>query len=89
MEGPHGLDHNGPMPWLLYRYILRELLKVFALTASVLVLIIAFGAAIKPLAGDDLIGPAQTAKYILLAIDPHVVRVDGLRICSQGSLILE
>ncbi|MHC4767748.1 MAG: LptF/LptG family permease, partial [Planctomycetota bacterium] len=30
----------------------------------------AFGAAIKPLAGDDLIGPLQTAKYIMLAAVP-------------------
>jgi lipopolysaccharide export LptBFGC system permease protein LptF len=58
------------MPWLLYRYILGQLLRVFALCASVLVLVIAFGAAIKPLAGDDLIGPLQTAKYIMLAIVP-------------------
>ncbi|MHC5007046.1 MAG: hypothetical protein ACYTGF_06770 [Planctomycetota bacterium] len=58
------------MPWLLYRYLLGELLRVFALCASVLVLVIAFGAAIKPLAGDDLIGPLQTAKYIMLAAVP-------------------
>ncbi|MHC4181408.1 MAG: hypothetical protein ACYSWU_28245, partial [Planctomycetota bacterium] len=58
------------MPWLLYRYLLGELLRVFALCAAVLVLVIAFGAAIKPLAGDDLIGPLQTAKYIMLAAVP-------------------
>jgi lipopolysaccharide export LptBFGC system permease protein LptF len=58
------------MPWLLYRYLLAELLRVFTLCASVLVLVIAFGAAIKPLAGDDLIGPLQTAKYIMLAAVP-------------------
>ncbi|MHC4422122.1 MAG: LptF/LptG family permease [Planctomycetota bacterium] len=58
------------MPWLLYRYLMGELLRVFALCASVLVLVIAFGAAIKPLAGDDLIGPLQTAKYIMLAAVP-------------------
>jgi lipopolysaccharide export LptBFGC system permease protein LptF len=58
------------MPWLLYRYLMGELLRVFALSASVLVLVIAFGAAIKPLAGDDLIGPLQTFKYIMLAAVP-------------------
>jgi lipopolysaccharide export LptBFGC system permease protein LptF len=58
------------MPWLLYRYLLGELLRVFALCATVLVLVIAFGAAIKPLAGDDLIGPLQTVKYIMLAAVP-------------------
>jgi len=36
----------------------------------VLVLVVAFGAAIKPLAADDLAGPLQVAKYIMLAIVP-------------------
>ena len=58
------------MSWMLYRYILGELLRVFALSATVLVLVVAFGAAIKPLAGDDLAGPLQVAKYIMLAIVP-------------------
>ncbi|MHC4219428.1 MAG: LptF/LptG family permease [Planctomycetota bacterium] len=58
------------MPWLLYRYLMGQLLRVFVLCASVLVLVIAFGAAIQPLAGDDLIGPLQTAKYIMLATVP-------------------
>ena len=58
------------MPWMLYRYIMGELLRVFALSATVLVLVVAFGAAIKPLAGDDLAGPLQAAKYIMLAIVP-------------------
>lgn len=58
------------MPWLLYRYLLGDLLRVFGLTASVLVLVTAFGAAIKPLAAEDLMGPLQTGKYIALAIVP-------------------
>ncbi|MEE8154186.1 MAG: LptF/LptG family permease [Phycisphaerales bacterium] len=58
------------MPWLLYRYILGELLRVFALSCGVLVMVIAFGAAIKPLAANDLIGAWQTAKYIMLAAIP-------------------
>ncbi len=58
------------MPRLLFRYFLRELLRVFGISAAVLVLVIAFGAAIKPLAADDLFGPLQTAKFILLAIVP-------------------
>lgn len=70
MVGRRGGGHNGRMPWLLYRYILVELLKVFGISASVLVLVSAFGAAIQPLATEDLMGPLQTAKYILLAIVP-------------------
>src|SRR5436189_4191181 len=58
------------MPWLLYRYILRDLLRVVGLTASVLVTVIAFGATIKPLANDTLLDAAQTAKYMGLAIVP-------------------
>ncbi len=55
---------------MLYRYFMGELLRVFVLSATVLVLVVAFGAAIKPLAADDLGGPLQIAKYITLAIVP-------------------
>ncbi len=55
---------------MLYRYFMGELLRVFLLSAAVLVLVVAFGAAIKPLAADDLGGPLQVAKYITLAIVP-------------------
>lgn len=58
------------MPWLLYRYILGELLRVMVLTTGILVTIIAFGAAIKPLTNEDLLSAGQTAKYIGLAIVP-------------------
>ncbi len=55
---------------MLYRYIMGDLLRVFLLSSMVLVLVVAFGAAIKPLAADDLAGPLQVAKYIMLAIVP-------------------
>ena len=55
---------------LLDRYILGDLLRVIGLTTAVLVTVIAFGAAIKPLADDNLLTAAQTAKYIALAIVP-------------------
>jgi lipopolysaccharide export LptBFGC system permease protein LptF len=58
------------MPWLLYRYILGELLRVMVLTTAILVTVIAFGAAIKPLTNEDLLSAGQTAKYIVLAIVP-------------------
>jgi hypothetical protein len=41
--------------------MMAELLRVFGLTAAVLVLVVAFGAAIKPLAAEALVGPLQTA----------------------------
>ncbi|MCH6550730.1 MAG: LptF/LptG family permease [Planctomycetes bacterium] len=58
------------MPLLFYRYLLGDLLRVLALSTAVLVTVIAFGAAIKPLAADSLLSAAQTAKYIVLAIVP-------------------
>ena len=58
------------MPRLLYRYILSDLLRVGLLTTAVLVTVIAFGAAIKPLANEALLSASQTIKYIALAIVP-------------------
>lgn len=58
------------MPPLLSRYILVELLKVIALTTVVLVTVIAFGAAVKPLANNALLDVQQTLKYVLLATVP-------------------
>lgn len=58
------------MPWTLYRSILADLLRIILLTTAILVTVIAFGAAIKPLANDRLLDAAQTAKYIGLVIVP-------------------
>ncbi|MDY7109174.1 MAG: LptF/LptG family permease, partial [Planctomycetota bacterium] len=58
------------MPRLLYRYMLWDLIRVALLTTAVLVTVIAFGAAIKPLAKEALLTAGQTAKYIILAIVP-------------------
>lgn len=57
------------MPWILWRHLLSELLKVLLLTASVIVVVVAFGAAIKPLA-ESSIGPGSVLKYIALATIP-------------------
>ncbi|MDZ4755066.1 MAG: LptF/LptG family permease [Phycisphaerae bacterium] len=57
------------MPGILYRHILLELLKVLIVTTTVLVTVIAFGAAIKPLA-ENLLGPADLLKYIAYATIP-------------------
>lgn len=58
------------MPWLIYRYLLVDLLRVFMLTATVLVLVIAFGATLKPLTGDTLLSAIDTVKYLFLATVP-------------------
>lgn len=52
------------MPWTLYRYILRELLKLLLLTTFVLVVFISFATAIRPMA-DGLLSPALLAKFVL------------------------
>jgi lipopolysaccharide export LptBFGC system permease protein LptF len=55
------------MPWTLYRYILRELLKVLVLTTAVMVVVLSFGAAIGPMS-DGLLGPVSLIKFVLYTI---------------------
>jgi|GEM_PF-5685807 len=43
------------IPWTLWRHVAWELLRMFVVTTSVIVTVIAFGAAAKPLA-DNTIG---------------------------------
>ena len=58
------------MPWRFYRYMLADVLRQFAVTAIILVIVIAFGAAIKPLSSENLISGWDTMKYLFLAIIP-------------------
>ena len=51
------------MPWTLYRYMLRELVKLLVLSSLVLVFIMAVAAAIKPLS-DGLLGPVSLMKFV-------------------------
>ena len=57
------------MPSILFRHLFAELGKVLILTTIVIVVVIAFGAVIKPLS-QNLLGPGGTLKYILLAMVP-------------------
>jgi lipopolysaccharide export LptBFGC system permease protein LptF len=50
------------MAWTIYRYILRELLKLLVLSTVVLVTVISFAAAIKPL--SDGVGAGSLMKFI-------------------------
>lgn len=52
------------MPWTLYRYILKELLKLLAVSLAVLVAVISMALAIKPLS-DGLLGPWGLIKFII------------------------
>ena len=64
-----GAENIGNMPSLLGRYVAGEILKSMLLTTAVLVAVIAFGAAIKPLA-QNLIGGGDVLKYVLVASIP-------------------
>jgi hypothetical protein len=61
-------DH-GRMPGLLTRYMAGELLKTILLTATILVAVIAFGTAIKPLS-RNLLGGADILQYVIFAMVP-------------------
>lgn len=52
------------MPWTLYKYILRELLKLLGLTTMVLVVVMSFAAAFKPMS-DGLLTPGLFVKFVL------------------------
>lgn len=57
------------LPLSLWRYILIELWRLILLTTVVLVTVISFAALIKPLA-DGKLTPAETLKFMLLAMVP-------------------
>ncbi len=52
------------MAWTLYRYILRELLKIMLVTVAVLVALMSFAAAIRPIS-DGLLSPAALGKFVV------------------------
>ncbi|MCA9297957.1 MAG: LptF/LptG family permease, partial [Phycisphaerales bacterium] len=54
---------------ILWRHTLGELLKLILVTTLVLVTVIAFAAAIKPLAEGKL-GPVDTLRFMALAVPP-------------------
>jgi len=51
------------MPWTIYRYILRELIKLMSLSVAVLVMMISFAAAIKPMS-EGLLGAGSMLKFV-------------------------
>lgn len=56
-------------PRTLWRLYLMDLLRLVSLTAGVLVTVIAFAGAVKPIS-DGVLDAADAVKYILLAIPP-------------------
>lgn len=57
------------VPTTLWRHLLSELTKMLVITTGIMVMVIAFGAAAKPLA-DNEIGADLVAKYVSLATVP-------------------
>lgn len=57
------------MPWTLWRYTLVELWRLVLLSTGVLVGVIAFAAAVKPLADGELT-PIAAIRFMLLAVPP-------------------
>ncbi|MEM1184491.1 MAG: LptF/LptG family permease [Planctomycetota bacterium] len=57
------------MPLILWRHMLLELWRLIVLSGAVLVTVIAFAAAVKPLADGEL-SPGAALKFMLLAIPP-------------------
>ncbi len=51
------------MAWTLYRYILRELLKIMAVTLAVLITLLSFAAAIRPIS-DGLLSPTALGRFV-------------------------
>jgi hypothetical protein len=60
---------GGGIPWTLWRHVAWELFRTFFVTVSIIVTVIAFGAAAKPLA-EDAIGAETVLKYVGLAMVP-------------------
>lgn len=57
------------MPGILFRHIFTELLKVLLVTTTVLVIVITFGAAIKPLS-ENVLGPVDLMKFMVFITVP-------------------
>lgn len=59
------------MPWTIYRYIAKDMIKLLVTSSAVLVLVISFAAAIKPLS-EGLLGAGALLRYVL-ALAPTMV----------------
>lgn len=54
---------------ILVRHVIAEIAKVLVLTTAVMVIVVAFGAVIRPLS-QNLLGPIGVVKYVALATVP-------------------
>jgi lipopolysaccharide export LptBFGC system permease protein LptF len=81
-------DDAGPsdMPRILLRHILADLLRLNILTTSVLVAVIAFGAAIRPIM-QNLLGAEDLLEFVLLASVPMLQFAIPFGAAFAGTLV--
>ena len=67
-----GISHHNAhtMPKRFYKYMVIDVLKQFMITVVILVAVIAFGAAIKPMSSEQLLSGWDTLKYLFLVMVP-------------------
>ena len=73
------------IPLTLWLYVLGDLWKLVLLTTGVLVTVIAFAAAVKPLA-DGKLGPEDTLTFMLLAMVPMLQYALPFAACFGATL---
>ena len=62
------------LPWILWRTMFLELARLVLITAGVLVSVVAFAGAIKPL-GDGKLEPGDVMWFMVLSIPPMLAYV--------------
>lgn len=77
--------NSGRWPITLWLYILKDMWRLIALTAAVLVTVIAFAATIKPLA-DGQLSPTQCLKFMGLAMLPMLQYALPFAACFGATL---
>ena len=60
-------------PWILWRHLAGELVRVLLVTTGIIVTVIAFGAAAKPLA-ENTIGAETVMKYVTVSAPIEIGR---------------
>ncbi len=55
--------YDVPVPWTFYRYVLKDLLKLLLLSTAVLVTVVSFAAAVRPLQ-EGILGPALLVRFV-------------------------
>ncbi|MSR41962.1 MAG: LptF/LptG family permease [Phycisphaerales bacterium] len=76
------------MSRILFRSILLDILRVFTLTTAVLVAVIAFGAAIRPII-QNLLGPDELLQYVAMASIPMLQFAIPFAAAFAGTIVYQ